>query len=136
MVENLKDILSKEKESLEKLLHSLESQHEYILKKDIFKMESVVEEIQGSNKEVAEWEVKRRRAVGNVDFQKFIWESEDEELENLYREIKKLLEILKLQKETNDLLIKQSLVFTNKLLNLINPRRDMDTYNSYGKINR
>lgn len=136
MSDGIKEILSKEKESLEKLLYSLEKQHEYILKRDIFNMESVVDDIKNSNKEVAEWEVKRRRAVGNKDFQNYIWETNDEELELIYREIKKLLEILKLQKDTNDLLIKQGLVFTNKLLNLINPRRDMDTYNSYGKINR
>lgn len=136
MKEILKEILSKEKESLERLLINLEKQHEYIIKKDIFKMEAVVEEIQASNKEVAEWEVKRRKTVGDKDFQNYVWESEDKDLELLYREIRKLLEILKLQKETNELLIKQSLVFTNKLLNLINPRRDMDTYNSYGKINR
>ena len=57
-------------------------------------------------------------------------------LDKQYRRIQNLLNEMILQKDRNDLLIKQPLSFTNKLLNLINPKRDIPTYNSYGSIKR
>ncbi len=45
-----------------------------------------------------------------------------------------VLESIKHQNETNDLLIKQQLVFTNRMLNIINPKREKGTYNSYGRL--
>ena len=58
------------------------------------------------------------------------------DLDNLYRSIKKLLDEMILQKDTNELLIKQQLSFTNKIISLINPKRDIPTYNSYGNLKR
>ena len=66
----------------------------------------------------------------------FVLNSQDKELEEIYRRIQKLLNEIKLQKDTNELLIKQQLGFTNKILNLINPKRNVTTYNSYGNIKR
>ena len=88
------------------------------------------------NKDVAEIEVSRRRLLGNQSIKEVILNSKDEELENGYRRIQNLLNEMILQKDTNDLLIKQQLSFTNKLLNLINPKRDIPTYNSYGSIRK
>ncbi|MBL4932900.1 MULTISPECIES: flagellar protein FlgN [Clostridium] len=136
MSESIKEIFVEEKKSLMKLMNILEKQHGYIINKEIFNLEGIVEEIQEVNKEVAQWEVKRRRATSGLDLVDYINNNKDEELENLYREIRMLLEELRLQKDTNELLIKQQLSFTNRLLTLINPRRDIDTYNSYGKIKR
>ena len=99
-------------------------------------MESIVEDIKQKNKDVAEIEVSRRRLLGNQSIKEVILNSKDEELENGYRRIQNLLNEMILQKDTNDLLIKQQLSFTNKLLNLINPKRDIQTYNSYGSIKR
>ena len=99
-------------------------------------MESIVEDIKQKNKDVAEIEVSRRRLLGNQSIKEVILNSKDEELENEYRRIQNLLNEMILQKDTNDLLIKQQLSFTNKLLNLINPKRDIPTYNSYGSIKR
>ncbi|MDD7794634.1 flagellar protein FlgN [Clostridium sp. 'White wine YQ'] len=136
MSESIKEIFIEEKNSLIKLMNILEKQHGYIINKEIFNLEGIVEEIQEVNKEVAQWEVKRRRATSGLDLVDYINNNKDEELENLYREIRMLLEELRLQKDTNELLIKQQLSFTNRLLTIINPRRDIDTYNSYGKIKR
>jgi len=57
----------------------------------------------------------------------------NEELENNYRSIKKLLEEIQLQRETNELLIRQGLGFTTQMLNVLNPNKGPKTYNAYGK---
>ncbi|WP_291647811.1 flagellar export chaperone FlgN [Clostridium sp.] len=136
MINNLKDVLNDEEKELKELLVLLDEQYKLIIAKDIFKMEAIVEDIKQKNKEVAEIEVRRRRLLGNQSIKEVILNSKDEELENGYRRIQNLLNEMILQKDTNDLLIKQQLSFTNKLLNLINPKRDIPTYNSYGSIKR
>jgi flagellar biosynthesis/type III secretory pathway chaperone len=136
MINNLRDILYDEEKELKELLILLDKQYKLIIAKDIFGMESIVEDIKQKNKDVAEIEVSRRRLLGNQSIKEVILNSKDEELENEYRRIQNLLNEMILQKDTNDLLIKQQLSFTNKLLNLINPKRDIQTYNSYGSIKR
>ncbi|MBS5885190.1 MAG: flagellar export chaperone FlgN [Clostridium sp.] len=136
MINNLRDILYDEEKELKELLILLDKQYKLIIAKDIFGMESIVEDIKQKNKDVAEIEVSRRRLLGNQSIKEVILNSKDEELENGYRRIQNLLNEMILQKDTNDLLIKQQLSFTNKLLNLINPKRDIPTYNSYGSIRK
>ena len=136
MINNLRDILYDEEKELKELLILLDKQYKLIIAKDIFGMESIVEDIKQKNKDVAEIEVSRRRLLGNQSIKEVILNSKDEELENGYRRIQNLLNEMILQKDTNDLLIKQQLSFTNKLLNLINPKKDIQTYNSYGSIKR
>ena len=58
------------------------------------------------------------------------------ELENNYYKIKNLLQEVVLQKDTNELLIKQGLSFTNRILNVLNPVRETKTYNAYGKVKK
>ena len=91
--------------------------------------------LNGMNKAVVSIDTRGNIDKYNVKFRD-IFNIEDEELENGYRRIQNLLNEMILQKDTNDLLIKQQLSFTNKLLNLINPKRDIQTYNSYGSIKR
>ena len=136
MNNNLKEVLTLEEKKLKELLSLLEKQYKLILSKDIFGMESIVEEIKVKNKELAESEVERRRFLGNLSIKEYIESSNNVELDSIYRNIKKLLNIMILQKDTNELLIKQQLSFTNRILNLINPKKDITTYNSYGNINR
>lgn len=136
MNNKLKDVLALEEERLRELLSLLDKQHKLILNKDIFGMESVAEEIKVKNKEVAEAEVNRRRFLGNTSIKDYITNSNSNDLDNSYRGIQRLLNEMILQKDTNELLIKQQLSFTNKLLNLINPSKDVSTYNSYGNIKR
>ncbi|MCR1950205.1 MULTISPECIES: flagellar protein FlgN [unclassified Clostridium] len=136
MINSLRDVLYDEEKELKELLILLDKQYKLIISKDIFGMESIVEDIKQKNKDVAEIEVRRRRLLGNQSIKEIISNYKDEELENGYRRIQNLLNEMILQKDTNDLLIKQQLSFTNKLLNLINPKRDIPTYNSYGSIKR
>ena len=135
-MDRLSDILKFEEEKLRELLSLLDKQYKLILNKDIFGMEAVVEEIKLKNREVAESEVERRKFLGNVSIGDYVKNSKNEDLDNCYRSIKKLLNEMVLQKDTNELLIRQQLGFTNKLLNIINPKKDATTYNSYGNIRR
>ncbi len=136
MGSNLKEVLTLEEGKLRELLALLDKQYKLILDKDIFGMEAVAEEIRLKNKEVAEIEVNRRKFLGNTSINDYINNSNSDELDNLYRKIQKLLNEMILQKDTNELLIKQQLSFTNNLLNLINPKKDVTTYNSYGSVRR
>lgn len=136
MINSLIEVLKVELKELNELLILLDKQYKLIINKDIFGMEAVVEEIKLKNRSVAESEVNRRKVLGKESIKDIILSSKNEELEDVYRKIQKLLNEMILQKDTNDLLIKQQLSFTNKLLNLINPKRDIPIYNSYGNIRR
>ncbi|MGL4873930.1 MAG: flagellar export chaperone FlgN, partial [Clostridium sp.] len=65
-----------------------------------------------------------------------IEELKDKEADRILREIKKILHSLKVQKETNELLIKQEISFNHQILNVMNPKREIKTYNSYGALRR
>jgi flagellar biosynthesis/type III secretory pathway chaperone len=62
--------------------------------------------------------------------------SNDIDLDSTYRDIKKLIEVVKMQKDTNELLIRQQMGFNAQILNIINPRREIKTYNSYGNLSK
>lgn len=132
----LEEILRLEELKLRDLLKLLDRQYKLILNKDIFALESIAEEIKVKNKEIAEVEVNRRKDLGNISIKEYILKNNDEDLDILYRSIQKLLNEMILQKDTNELLIKQQLSFTNKLLNLISPKKEIATYNSHGNIRR
>ncbi|MDS0524125.1 flagellar protein FlgN [Clostridium sp. SHJSY1] len=136
MVNKLTEIVLMEKKTLEDLLTLLDEQYNYIMKKDVFALESIVEKIKLSNKEIAQQEVNRRQLVGSEKIQDIINRTDDKELSLAYREIKKVLEAVRLQKETNELLIKQQISYNAQILNIINPKREIKTYNSYGTLSR
>lgn len=134
----LNELMIVQLQALGALLQLLEEQHLYIVKNDVFSMEAVVEKIQSCNQQIAAMEIKRREItkdlLENKTFGKLIEELDDKELEKNFRNIRKMLEEVKLQKDTNDILIKQGLSFTNKMLMILNPDRQAKTYNGYGKI--
>lgn len=136
MYEELINVILSEKEALNKLLSLLDNQYSFILKKDVFGLDDVSNKIQACNKDIAEEEVKRRRLVGNNSMKEIVFSSGNEKLEESYRDILKLLEAVRLQKDTNELLLKQQLSYTSQMLSYINPNREMKTYNSYGKMSR
>ena len=134
MINNLIGIIQKETEALKGLLVILEKQYKSIINKETFELDAIVDEIKLANREVAKQEVERRKLLNGKKVQDIINESGNKELDRVYREIKMVLESIKHQNETNDLLIKQQLVFTNRMLNIINPKRETGTYNSYGRL--
>ena len=119
MINNLIGIIQKETEALKGLLVILEKQYKSIINKETFELDAIVDEIKLANREVAKQEVERRKLLNGKKVQDIINESGNKELDRVYREIKMVLESIKHQNETNDLLIKQQLVFTNRMLNII-----------------
>ncbi len=134
--EQLAGIIGNEEVALKKLLGLLDRQYQLIMKKEVFELEGIVDEIKACNKEVAEIEIERRKILGSESVKDVVKKSKNKNLEEAYRSINSTLFEVKLQKDTNDLLIKQEMSFNNKILSIINPRRDVTTYNSYGNIKR
>lgn len=132
----IKEIIIKEKEELNNLLKLLEKQHAMVLAKDVFGLEALVDEIKAANKGVASMEMERRKIAGTKSMSLLVKESGDEETDREFREVKKLLEAIKLQKETNELLIRQRMSYNNQILSIINPSREVKTYNSYGNLRK
>ena len=133
MSNELTIVIKNEGEALKKLLSLLEKQYKHVMKKEVFELEALVDEIKLVNKEVAQAEVERRKLVGKRSMREIVNASNDEELDNSYREINRIILAVKQQKETNELLIRQQMSFNNQILN---PRREMKTYNSYGNLSR
>ena len=134
---SISSILMKEAEELKKLLVILEEQHELLINNDIIKLEEIVDRIQLCNKGVAEGEVQRRKLTNNQPMKDIVAELNDLELENNYRKLIKILNEVKVQKETNDLLIKMGLGFSAKMLGILNPAdRNNTTYSSHGKYKK
>lgn len=129
-------IMKEEYTALKHLLSLLEKQYEYIMKKDAFSLEEIVEDIKESNKMIAQKEVERRKLVGANSMNSLIFESKNKELEDEFRNIKKIIRKVQYQKETNDMLIKQEISFNTQILNIINPRREIKTYTSMGNLSR
>lgn len=134
MINNLIEILYKEQYALIDLLKLLDRQHKSLIDKDVFALEGIVDEIRMANKNIAESEVARRKLVGSKSMKDIVLNSDNKELDIAYRNINKILHSITVQKDTNELLIKQGLSYTNRLLTIINPRRDVKTYNSYGRV--
>lgn len=133
---DLRDVIKGEREALENLLKLLDEQYEYIMKKKVIELEGLVDKIKNANKDIALAEVNRRKLVGNERMKDLVNQYADEKLDLEYRNIKKLLQAIKLQKETNELLIRQQMSFNNQMLNIINPKRENKTYNSYGNLRK
>ena len=136
MLEELKIVIRKEMGAVEKQLELLDKQNSLIMKNDAIKLEMVVEEIKVANRDIAEFEVEKRKLLNGQNFKEVIFQSGDAELENLFREMRKKVDLLRLQNETNSMLIKQQLSYTNRMLMILNPNREAKIYNSYGNMKR
>jgi len=136
MIKELIRLINKQDDRLKELLSLMKKQHQMIMSKDVFGLESLVDMINGKSKEIAEVELERRNLMGNNKLSEFVSNQKDEVLERAYESIKNTLEEVQTTKETNELLLKQRIVFNNKMLEMMNPNRDIKTYNSYGNLRR
>lgn len=134
MKNKLKEVMKKEIHALEDLLKVLDDQYSAYVNKDLFQLESIVKKIQDSNVAVATMEVERRGIVGDKSMKLLIKDFNDEELNSDFEKISGVLKKIQSQKDQNELLIKQGLLFTNKMLNIYRPSKIAKTYNNYGKI--
>jgi hypothetical protein len=129
-------VIVRETVALKKLLSLLEEQHDLLVNNDTFKLEEIIRRIELCNKDIAEAEVERRKLVHGESMKAILQELNDPEAESNYRIIKKVLNEVSVQRETNDILIKMGLGYSNRMLNIISPVRSGRTYNSYGKLKR
>lgn len=136
MNKKLTEVIKNEKQALEKLLELLDKQYQHVMDKEVLELDAIVDKMKEASKDIAKIEVERRKLVSNNSMQELVNSYGDEELDTEYRKIKILLESIKLQKDTNDLLIRQQMSYNNQILNIINPSREIKTYNSYGNLKR
>lgn len=125
--------MQQEMNALKELLSALEEQHKFLAHNEIINLEALVEKIDECNKNVAKIEVERRKITNGEPMKKLVQDCKDNELEACYRDINKLLQELKVQKDTNELLIRKGLSFSSQMLNLLKPDRNAKTYNAYGR---
>lgn len=133
MKEALKSVMENEYEALMEMLKVLEEQYELLVKKDAFALDNIVKNIEDISKKVALSEIERRKITGKEKMATVVSKLNDKSVMDIYVKIKDTINDIKIQKESNELLIKQGLVFTTQMLNLINPNRNVKTYNSYGR---
>lgn len=133
MKEALESVMKSEYKALLEMLKVLEEQYEILVKKDAFALDNIVKKIEDINKSVALSEIERRKITGKEKMSKVVSEINDNNITEMYDKIKNIIQDVKIQKDTNEILIKQNLVYTTQMLNLINPNRSVKTYNSYGK---
>lgn len=136
MEKELIEVIGNQKVQLEKLLILLQVQKDMIMKKDTFGLEGLVDKLSDCSKKIAQEEVARRKVLGEYSLVDIVKKCNNDELKHLYEKVKEVLNEIILQKETNSLLLKQELVFTNKMLNVINPDREIKTYNSFGGLRK
>lgn len=136
MNSELKLVIFEEKKILQYLLELLNEQYNLILSKDVISLGVIADKIEEQGKKLANIEIKRRKIATEEEFDNFIKNTDDEHIINVYEEIKTILTNLRDQKDINNTLIKQRLIFTNKMINVIKPSKGIGTYNAYGKVGR
>lgn len=134
MEEKLKLALKEEIKVLQELLELLEKQHEFISFKKAFELDKIARDIEEKSKELAKKEMERRNImVDNSSMKEIMDNTKDEELKSVYKEALNILEEIRLQKDSNDMLIKQAISLTTNMLSILNPDRTPKTYGPYGR---
>lgn len=136
MLNELIGLIKEQDNRLKELMELLQMQYEFIVNKNLFGLEDLVDQINDCSKRVAEVELRRRNLMGNSSLTQFVSEQNNEELKKAYENIKKTLDEVKVKKETNDILLKQRLSFNSRMLAILNPNREIKTYNSYGNLRK
>lgn len=136
MVEKLIELMKSQEKHLIQLLELLQIQKELIMKKDAFALEGLVDKLNECSKKIAREEVARRNLLNNGSLKEVVYNAGNAELSSTYGEVSETIHKVMLQKDTNEMLIKQQISLNAKVLEMMNPDREMKTYNSYGNISR
>ena len=136
MISELNKLMIIQEKELKDLLELLNIQYKMILQKDLFGLEGIVDKINECGKKIAKKEMERRHLIGESSISQIVNTSENEELKNVYYDIQNTVKNVIKKKDTNDIILKQRLMFTNKMINIMNPNREIKTYNSYGNLSR
>lgn len=133
MKEQMNNMIVIETKALEALLLALDEQYKYLVKNDVFALEKMTSRIENCSREIAKCEMERRKLTNGAPMGEIINKLNDDELDENYRRIQRVIESVRLQKDSNDMIIKQGLGFTTQMLSVLNPDKSPKTYNSYGK---
>lgn len=136
MIKELIELMQNQEKELQTLIELLETQYKMIMSKDAFGLEGLVDKIDECGKKIAKEEVKRRKLIGEESIKDIVNNSDNDEVKELYGRIQDTLNKVIQRKETNDILLKQQIIFNNKMLQILNPSRENKTYNSYGNLKR
>jgi len=136
MINELIKLMQDQEKDLSELLGLLETQHKMIMSKDAFGLEGLVDKINECGKRIAKEEVERRKITGDESIKEIIDNLNNEELKEMFLKIQTTLKNVVSQKETNEMLLKQKVIFNIKMMQLMNPSREIKTYNSYGNLSR
>lgn len=132
MEDKIKESLIEEIKVLKELLNLLEDQHKFISYKKTFEMDKVAIDIEEKCKELAKKEMNRRNLIGDKSMKEIVANTKEEELKGVYKEATNILDEIKLQKDSNDMLIRQAISLTTNILTILNPDRTPKTYGPYG----
>lgn len=136
MVEKLIELMKSQEKHLVQLLELFEIQKDLIMKKDAFALEGLVDKLNECSKKIAREEVARRNLLNNGSLKEFVYNAKNEELSKTYAEVSEMVHKVMLQKDTNEMLIKQQVSLNAKVLQMMNPNREIKTYNSYGNLSK
>ena len=136
MIEKLIVLMREQEKHLKQLYELLDIQKDFIINKDVFGLEGIVDNINECSKKIAREEVARRNLLNNKSLKEVVLNSNNDELKTAYIKISDTVRDVVNKKDTNELLLKQQLIFTNKMLNIMNPDKEIKTYNSYGSLKK
>lgn len=136
MIEKLIVLMREQEKHLKQLYELLDIQKDFIINKDVFGLEGIVDKINECSKKIAREEVARRNLLNNKSLKEVVLNSNNDELKTAYIKISDTVRGVVNKKDTNELLLKQQLIFTNKMLNIMNPDKEIKTYNSYGSLKK
>ena len=128
--------MREQEKHLKQLYELLDIQKDFIINKDVFGLEGIVDNINECSKKIAREEVARRNLLNNKSLKEVVLNSNNDELKTAYIKISDTVRDVVNKKDTNELLLKQQLIFTNKMLNIMNPDKEIKTYNSYGSLKK
>lgn len=133
----LKVIIYEQRKLFKELLNLLDEQYDLILGKDALLLEKVTKKLENASRDIAKLEIQRRNIVGS-DFSmgSLVEKSDDKNIKEAYEEIKQTIKMIELQKESNQILLKQKLFFNKKMLNMLKPNQGIGTYNYSGQVGK
>lgn len=131
-------IMSEELNTLESLLNLLENQYNLLvsIEKDVVKISQIAEEIDLVIKNIANYEIEKKQILQGKSLGEVVEKYNDEKVSNVYVKTLNLLDIIAMQKDTNNVFVKQQLFFTKSMIRAITPKRNAEVYDSYGKIKK
>lgn len=133
----LKVIIYEQRKLFREVLNLLDEQYNLILGKDVKLLEKVAKKLENASRNVAKLEIQRRNIVGsNFSMGSLIEESDDKNIKEAYEEIKQTIKMIEIQKESNDVILKQKLFFNKKMLNVLKPSQGIGTYNYSGQVGK